>query len=135
MAMVNPLLKRRDTESTRVLAKSAEAPPCGCDDEDEDEEDDSLSALTEYEDDLREATAMEQLANSIGTTMEKVEKALAVQGMLLLKIADQAAKGPPPANVTVDLKPTEQRPRAFTVEVIRGRDNLISELVVKPIGD
>jgi hypothetical protein len=118
----------------RVVAQSVGATVGGspCEDDDERDTDDSLA---EYESSVRGAAAMEQLAASLGTTMSAIEKALAMQGMLLLKIADQAAKGPAPANVSVDVKPVEARPRAFNVEVIRGRDNLISELVIKPVGD
>jgi hypothetical protein len=118
----------------RVVARSVGATVGGspCEDDDERDTDDSLA---EYESSVRGAAAMEQLAASLGTTMSAIEKALAMQGMLLLKIADQAAKGPAPANVSVDVKPVEARPRAFNVEVIRGRDNLISELVIKPVGD
>jgi len=96
-------------------------------DEMEDESEDSLDLLSPDDN-----TAGEYLAMQVEEAFGRMEKAMNVQGALILKMVEQAAKGAPPAVVTVE---TTQAPQAkeFRIKVVRDRNNLISELLVTPI--
>jgi hypothetical protein len=79
------------------------------------------------------STLSESLAYGITDTVERLEKAITVQGAMLLKIAERAVQTPPPATVTVEAAPAS--PGSFRVAVIRDRSGAIAELVVTPVGD
>lgn len=74
---------------------------------------------------------VEIIAEAMGATIDRLDRALSVQGAMLVKIADATQRQANPLPVSVSIKPN--RPPSLAVKIVRDHNDTMTGLIITPI--
>ena len=79
----------------------------------------------------RRRDPIDALTEALGATIDRMDRAISVQGAMLIKIAEATHRQANPLPVSVTIKPN--RPPSLAVKIVRDHNDTMTGLIITPI--